>query len=163
MFRFSFNIPYLKCIQRLMVCIFNFNSLLISSLLLFWLVCFSSPLRSQCPSTPKLFLEHGTTTETLQGLVFVAYGCCYCSAHLRLLLLFLPGNWTSPRAGAFFLLLSVSVFCLIFSSQETKPCHRRARLAWSCQEGAHLRRKVKNLRISKEKKHWLLMTLIVLF
>merc|ERR1712222_105111 len=37
------------------------------SLLLFWLVCFSSPLRSQCPSTPKLFLEPGTTTEMLQG------------------------------------------------------------------------------------------------
>jgi len=38
-----------------------------------------------------------------------------------------------------------------FSSQEAEPRDRRARLAWSCQEGAHLRRKVKNSRHFKRK------------
>ena len=111
--------------------------------------------------------------------------------------LFLARKLNLTMAWSFFCLFSVSVFCLIFSSQEnvvlvfvvvvivsviapfvvirylsvalnfssqeTKPCHRRARLAWPGQERAHLRRKVKNSRISNEKKHWLLMTLIVLF
>ena len=36
-----------------------------------WPACSSLPPPSPCPSTLQLFLEGGTTTETLAGLVFV--------------------------------------------------------------------------------------------
>ena len=146
-----------------MVCIVNFNSLLIQltvvvlACLLFLASAIPMPFNAQ--ALPGAWHYNGDVARS-----------CFCC--IWLLFLFSAFTSVAPffarklnltKGCSFFLLLSVSVFCLIFSSQETKPCHRRARLAWPCQEGAHLRRKVKNSRISKEKKHWLLMTLIVLF
>ena len=54
----------------------------------------------------------------------------------------------------------ISTCSSYFPSQEAEPRDRRARLAWPCQEGAHLRRKVTQ-DISNEKKLWLWMTLVV--
>ena len=47
------------------------------------------------------------------------------------------------------LALVVILFLKLFLLQEAKPGHRRARVARSRQEGAHLRRKVENSRVWK--------------
>ena len=147
-----------------MVCIVNLNSLLIQltvvvlACLLFLASAIPMPFNAQ--ALPGAWHYNGDVARSCFCCLWLLF---LISAFPSVALFFLPGNWTSILPVAFF--VPVFGFCFLshffFPGNQTLPSPSTSGPALSRRSSPSAEsRELKNL---KEKKHWLLMTLIVLF